>query len=330
MKTHILITAPFTEEAAELLRPYAELRFGGWGVTKRKLTPEEMRQELTGAEIVITELDPVDAGAIAAHPQLKAIGCCRGNPVNVDVTAATAAGLPVLYTPARNAVSVAELTVALMIVAARHVLAASTSLRQGHWGEKGLSPYLAFRGVELNSRTVGLVGLGAVGREVAARLVPFGVQLLVYDPYVPEEIVARFGGQHVELLELCRRSDFISLHCNVTPETRGLLSRECFAAMKPTAYFINTARAAIVDEAALLEALREHRIAGAALDVFSEEPLPPQSPFLSLDNVILTPHIGGATEDVVRHHSFMIAEDVVRFLRGERPRYVFNPEVLAK
>ncbi|MBC7083473.1 MAG: 2-hydroxyacid dehydrogenase [Firmicutes bacterium] len=330
MKPECLITAAFSQEGIELLESLVQIRLGGWGVTRRKLTPEEMISEIGGARIVITELDPVDANVLAAHPNLLVVGCCRGNPVNVDVAAATRLGIPILYTPGRNAVSVAEMTIALMISAARNLLKASSSLMAGQWGVDGLSPYLAFRGIELNSRVVGLVGFGAVGREVAARLVPFGVRLLVYDPYVAQDVLERYGAESVSLEELCQRADFISVHCKVTQETKGLISRKHFDMMKPGAYFINTARAAITDEEALIEALRDRRIAGAALDVFGQEPLDPSSPLLRLDNVTLTPHIGGATHDVVRHHSQIIAEDIIRYLRGERPRYVANPEVLVE
>ena len=179
-------------------------------------------------------------------------------------------------------------------------------------------------------RGQGLVGLGAVGSETAKRLRAFGSRLIAHDPFAPDARFAELGVEPVGLDELVREADIVSLHCPVTRETRGLLSAERIASMKPTALLINTARHALVDGDALLEALRERRIAGAGLDVFKVEPPTRDDPFLALDNVVVTPHIGGATEDVVRHQSRMVAGDVDRVLRGEAPRFCVNPETLAR
>ena len=177
-------------------------------------------------------------------------------------------------------------------------------------------------------RTVGLVGLGAVGQEVARRLVAFAMTVLAHDPPVAADRgnPLRLPPEFVSLAELLQRSDFVSIHTPLTVETRGLIGARELGLMKPSAYLVNTARAAIVDEEALLAALRERRIAGAGLDVYNVEPLPPNSPWLRLDNVVLTPHIGGATSDVVRHQSHMIVADIERWLRGERPLNLVNRE----
>jgi phosphoglycerate dehydrogenase-like enzyme len=190
-----------------------------------------------------------------------------------------------------------------------------------------LKLYTRFTGVELGERTVGLVGLGAVGREVAARLLPFKCRVLAFDPYVatPPPGVTLVG-----IDELLRASDFVSLHAPLTPETTGLLSRQRLGLMKPTAYLVNTARAALTDEDALHDLLRDGRIAGAALDVLVEEPLQPGNRFLALPNVIVTPHIGGATVDVTRHQSDIVVDAMERWLRGERPRWIANPAVLER
>jgi D-3-phosphoglycerate dehydrogenase len=190
-----------------------------------------------------------------------------------------------------------------------------------------LELYKRFTGVELGGMTIGLVGLGAVGREVAARLVPFKARILAYDPYLK---TAPDGVTLTDLDELLARADIVSLHAPVTPETMGLLSAERLAKLKPTAFVVNTARAALTDEDAIFEMLKDGRLAGAALDVLTFEPLQPDNRFFELDNVIVTPHIGGATADVTRHQSDIVVDAIERHLRGERPRWVANPAVYDK
>jgi phosphoglycerate dehydrogenase-like enzyme len=257
------------------------------------------------------------------------IGCCRGDPVNIDLELAARKGIPVFHTPGRNADAVADLTLAFMLALLRHMPAIADTYRGGasriEQASDYLSLYTRFTGRELNDLTVGLVGLGAVGREVAARLGGFRARVLAYDPYVQEPPP---GVSLAELDELLRVSDLVSLHAPVTPETQNLLSRERLALMKPGALFVNTARSALTDENALFEMLEAGRLAGAALDVLAEEPLQPDNRFLALPNVIVTPHIGGATVDVTRHQSEIIVDAIERWLRGERPRWIANPSVL--
>jgi len=280
-----------------------------------------------GADVLIVEADLVHAEVLDAVP-LRMIGVCRGEPVNVDLELATKKGIPVFHTPGRNADAVADLTLCFMLMLARHLPAIEHTYRGG--GARAEQPadylqlYTRFTGVELGGLTVGLVGLGAVGREVAARLRGFRARVLAYDPYaadVPE------GVARVELETLLGESDVVSLHAPVTAETQGMLSAERLALMKPTAVLVNTARAALTDENALYELLRTGRLAGAALDVLSDEPLQPGHRFLGLPNVICTPHIGGATVDVTRHQSDIVVDAIERHLRGERPRWVANPAV---
>ncbi|MGI5839443.1 MAG: 2-hydroxyacid dehydrogenase [bacterium] len=322
------ITAPFTAEGAARIGKYAEIAYGGWGQTQVKQTPEQMAEQVKGADILIVELDPVTAEVIEAGTELKLIGCCRGNPVNVDIRAATDHGIPVLYTPARNAYSVAEMVVCYMIMLARNVEAAVASLRRGEWGTDGESPYLQFRGSELWHRKVGIIGLGAVGRLVAERLRAFDMEVLAFDPYLDPAVAAGIGVKTVDLETLLHSSDFVTVHVNVTPETKGLLGAPEIALMKQTAYLINTSRSAVVSEEAVYRAAAGRMIAGAALDVFDREPINPDNPLLGLPNVLLTPHICGATDDVVAHHSLIMAENVAMYLEGKQPRFVANPEVL--
>jgi autoinducer 2 (AI-2) kinase len=328
-----LITASFDPAARTRLERHMEVVHEDWKVRQSiyfdgAQFAERIRQ--AGADVLIIEADLVHAEVLDACP-LRMIGCCRGDPVNVDLELATQKGIPVFHTPGRNADAVADLTVAFLLLLARHLPAIQETFRgDGARFENAgdfLRLYNRFTGVELGGRTVGLVALGAVGREVAARLRAFKARVLAYDPYVTAPPP---GVELCDLDHLLRQSDFVSLHAPVTPETQGLLSRERLALMKPTAFFVNTARAALTDEDALHEMLVAGRLAGAALDVLTDEPLRPGNRFLALPNVIVTPHIGGATVDVTRHQSEIVVDAIEAWLRGERPRWIANPAVLEK
>ena len=327
------ITASFHPAARARLERHMEVAHEDWRVRQAiyfdgSTFAERIRQ--LGADVLIVEADLVHAEVLESCP-LRMIGCCRGDPVNIDLELATRKGIPVFHTPGRNADAVADLTLAFMLMLARHLPQVAETFQGGGpaFERTGdfLEMYNRFTGVELGGQTVGLVALGAVGREVAARLRAFKARVLAYDPYVrqPPE-----GVELTDLEELLRASDFVSLHAPVTAETQNLVSRERLALMKPSAYFINTARAALTDEDALYEMLVAGRLAGAALDVLHNEPLQGDNRFLSLPNVIVTPHLGGATHDVVRHQSDIVVDAIESYLRGERPRWMANPEVLEK
>ena len=326
-----LITASFDEAAKARLARHMDVVHEDWKVRQSIYFDGNefaARIRAVGADVLIVEADLVREEVLETCA-LRMIGCCRGDPINVDLDLATRKGIPVFHTPGRNADAVADLTVAFLLALARHLVAIQDTYR-GTGGAVGsaadfLKLYTRFTGVELGGRTVGLVGLGAVGREVAARLVPFKARVLAYDPYVRE---APPGVELVELDDLLRTADFVSLHAPVTDETRNLVSRERLALLRPSAYFVNTARAALSDEDALYEMLAAGRLAGAALDVLVDEPLQPGNRFLALPNVLLTPHIGGATVDVTRHQSEIVVDAIERWLAGERPRFLANPAVL--
>jgi phosphoglycerate dehydrogenase-like enzyme len=328
-----LITASFDDAAKARLARHMEVVHEDWKVRQTIYFDGAQfaaRIREVGADVLIIEADLVHAEVLESCP-LRMIGCCRGDPVNVDLELATKKGIPVFHTPGRNADAVADLTLAFLLMLARHLAPIHDTYRQGAERIAGagdfLKMYTRFTGMELGGRTVGLVALGAVGREVAARLVAFKAHVLAYDPYVRE---APPGVELCGIDDLLRRSDFVSLHAPVTDETRNLVSRERLALMKPTAFFVNTARAALADEDALYEMLQAGRLAGAALDVLNDEPLQPGNRFLTLPNVILTPHIGGATVDVTRHQSEIVVDAIERWLRGERPRWIANPAVLPR
>jgi autoinducer 2 (AI-2) kinase len=329
-----LITASFDDAAKARLGRHMEVVHEDWKARQSiwfdgAAFAAHIRD--VGADVLVVEADLVHADVLEGCT-LRMIGCCRGDPVNVDLALATRKGIPVFHAPGRNADAVADLTIAFLLMLARHLPAIHDVFRGGgaeRIGTAGdfLKLYTRFTGIELGGRTVGLVGLGAVGREVAARLAPFRARVLAYDPYVADPPA---GITLCPLDDVLRAADFVSLHAPVTDETRNLVSRERLALMKPSAFFVNTARAALTDEDALYEMLAAGRIAGAALDVLAEEPLQPGNRFLALPNVIVTPHIGGATVDVTRHQSDIVVDAMERWLRGERPRHIANPAVLQR
>ncbi len=324
-----LILAPFHPAALQHLEPKVEVLYESWLETRRLYSPEELGQRLREEKcsILVVEADFVFEEVFEQAHELRFVGVCRGSAKNVDLEAATRHGVLVVNTLARNAVAVAELTLGLMLALARNIPAAHELVKSGRWQDP-VSPYFSLRGVELHGKVAGIVGLGAVGKEVARRLLALGMRVLAFDPFVGAEEMAGLGVEKVELDRLLREADFVTLHCPVSPETIGLLDERGLRLMKSTAYLVNTAGWEVVEEEPLLQTLKERRIAGAAFDVFPTHPVPPQFSLLELDNVVLTPHIGGASDGTVERQSWMMVEEIERFLRGERPLNPLNPQVL--
>jgi D-3-phosphoglycerate dehydrogenase len=323
-----LILAPFHPQALERLRGRVQVTYESWMDTRRLLPPEEMLERIESGDfqIVIIEADFLFDEVFEGTKKLRLAGICRNSVNNIDIDAATEHEVMVVNTPARNAVSVAELTVGLILSLARCIPVAHSMVKSGEWLDP-VGPYITLRGIELAGKTVGIVGLGAIGFEVAKRLRAFDVEILVYDPYVSAKGTAEVEARQVELPGLMKESDFVTIHCPVSPETTGLIGEKEIGLMKPTAYLINTGGWEVVDEKVLLHALGQRRIAGAAFDTYQTHPVSPQSPFLKLDNVVLTPHIGGATDGTVKRYSQMMTEDIERFISGKRPKNLVNPEV---
>jgi D-3-phosphoglycerate dehydrogenase / 2-oxoglutarate reductase len=318
-----LVTAPFRGEGLDKLQRLADVVYDPWIEQQplRMYNAEQLadRVQSEGANVVIVESDSVK-GPVLELP-LAAVGSCRGDPNNVDVATATARGIPVLRAPGRNADGVAELTIALLYAVNRGVVRADRDVREGEIYRDGTIPYQRFRAWQLAGRTAGLVGLGAVGRATRWRLEGLGLRVIVHDPYADDATHS--------LDDLLAEADVVSMHAMVTPETQGMIGAEQFARMKDGAVYLNTARAMLHDTDALVDALRSGKLAGAGLDHFEGEHLPTDHPLQSLPNVVLTPHIGGATYDTESNHSMLIADGLEQLLGGGKPDNLVNPEVLS-
>jgi D-3-phosphoglycerate dehydrogenase len=245
----------------------------------------------TAAGLIVRSATTVDARLLEAAPELKVVGRAGVGVDNIDVAAASERGVAVVNAPGGNTVSAAELTMALLLSVARRVSEADRSMREGRWDRANL------QGVELRGRTLGVVGAGRIGSTVADRCRAFGMRVIVHDPYLSADRLAELRSVVVEMDQLLAEADVITLHVPLTDETRGLIGESALLKMKKGAFLVNLSRGGVVDEAALARALIEGRIAGAGLDVYETEPLPPESPLLSAPNLVLTPHLGASTKE---------------------------------
>lgn len=279
-----------------------------------------LREKIKSAQAIISREDvSIDADLIASARDLRVIGRLGASVSGIDLDAATSRGIIVTHTPGANAIAAAEHTLALMLALSRRLVTAHNSLRDGFW----LLDRKAKQGVQLKSRTLGIVGYGRVGRLVAGYCLALGMEVLAYDPYVGESQRADERVTLVGLRELVARADIVSLHAPPTRETRGLFGSALIGQMKPGAMLINAAHGSLVDDHTLAEAIREGRLAGAAVDVFPEEP-PYNSPLIGMEQVIHTPHIGDNTHEAVQGVSILIATQVLDALRGDDYRNVVN------
>lgn len=306
------------------------------GLAGRVATEEELIAHLRACrpEVAVIEQEPFTRAVVAAAPGLKLVACARATPTNIDLAACREHGVAVSIAPGRNANAVVEMTIGFIICLARFIPQTHYGIRTRRltvppgtpldhkdilWQNPALeqNPYVLYRGMEIEEKTLGLVGFGIIGRMLAPKAAALGMRVISYDPFVAAEDIARHGATKVESLDdLLAASDFVSLHAKPTPENRGMIGREQLGRMKREAYLINMARGTLIDQDALVRALREKVIAGAALDVFNEEPLCHDSPLLDLDNLVMTPHIAGATRDVIRHQSRLVAANVAAYCEG--------------
>ena len=316
----VLVTEPLSSGGLALLRQEFDVD------ERPDLAPAGLADAIAEYDaLIVRSQTKVTAEVFERASRLRVVGRAGIGLDNVDVEAATRAGVMVVNAPQSNILSAAEHTLALLLAQARNIPQADAALRAGRWERR------RFEGVELNGKTLGIVGLGRVGAMVAQRAGAFGMRLVGFDPYVSRDRARALGVELMPNLEaVLVQADFLTVHLPRTPETVGLIGRRELALMKPGAILINTARGALVDQGALAEALRDGRLAGAGLDVYPQEPLPPEAnPFRDLDNVVLTPHAGAVTREANARSRKMPVDNIIAFLEG-RPEHVVNPAVLAR
>jgi D-3-phosphoglycerate dehydrogenase / 2-oxoglutarate reductase len=283
-------------------------------------SPDDVIAQMDGVDVLVVHGAPVTDAVLDASAALKLVCCARGGPVNVDVEAATERGVPLALAPGRNADAVADLTIAFLVMLARGIPRAQRFLEDGgHLKDNWEGA--RFIGSDLRSHALGLVGFGNVGRRVALRARAFGMTVLAYDPYASDTDGAEQLGS---LEELLARADFVSLHARATGENENLFDAARFAQMKAGAYFVNTARESLVDEDALDAALASGHLAGAALDVVRTGAAPGRHRLLRHENVVMTPHLGGATQETLAQGAEMLAEEILRFAAGQPLLHVLN------
>lgn len=311
----VLVTDKLADEAIKLLKE------NGLEVKYEELDHDGILREIENYDaIIVRSRTKVTADIIekGAKGKLKVIGRAGIGVDNIDVNKATELGIKVVNAPTGSTKSVAELAFAHMLALARFIPKADSSMRRGEWLKKQL------RGIELYGKTLGLIGSGNIAQHMARIAKGFGMNVLVYSPHCTDEKAKKMGAKRASLEEVLRESDFVSIHIPHTEETHHLLNKKNLSLMKPTAYLINCARGGIVNEEDLYELLKEGKIAGAALDVFEQEPPSPDNKLLKLENVTLTPHLGANTKEAQIKAGTICAEQVIKALRGEEPDHWVN------
>jgi D-3-phosphoglycerate dehydrogenase / 2-oxoglutarate reductase len=308
-----VLVEEFQADVREWLRQRAEVvAVNPW------IEPERWHHEASRVDAVISRKGRITRDHMAeSRGRLKIIARTGVgvDPSRVDLAAARQFRIWVTNMPGCNAVSVAELVFGQMISLARHTHDANRAVKENRWGD-----YLNYLGTELAGKTLGIIGMGNIGARLALRALAFEMSFVVYDPYIPESHVTALGGRWLSLDELLAESDFVTIHCPLNDETERMIAARELALIKPSAYLINAARGGIIDEQALLEALREKKIAGAALDVIESEPPPNSHPLFKLANVLWTPHLGALTVEASARGEWGAAQEVIRVLEGKRPK----------
>ncbi len=348
MKKRLALCTSIPDKKLDIIKEYCDITIcGELKHGKGNVTEEMTKAECINHEIVVLGDEYAGADTISAWAAsgMKFMGVAKGTPATVDYEAIAKAGLELSYTPGRNRVAVAEFNMGLMIAVARSLTLSCTGLSKGeHTGApvddiynvpdiKNVTfgpldenhPFTDYGiGFELYGKKLGIAGYGAIGREVAVRAMAFGMEALAYDPYCSEEKIAADGAKKVELNTLLTESDMVSVHLPVLPSTIATVNKEWFQKMKSTAYLINTARAAVIDQKDLIEALQNKEIAGAAIDVYWQEPVPANHPLLKMRNVVCTPHMAGLTTDVDSWSGNMMGDEVIAYLKGEPRKYIWK------
>lgn len=322
-----LILAPFSDDQLERLRRRVDVTYESWLDTNTIQDPEALGARLQREDVaaLVVEADFVFEEVFEAAPCLRLVGVCRNALNQVDIERATAHGVAVTHAPGRNTNAVAEMTLGFLLTLARRIPEAHRLVSGGGWRDPSVG-YRTMRGRELAASTVGIIGFGQIGREVARKCVALGAQVLAYDPLVPQREIEALGAETATLAEIAERADFVTLHLPDIDATRRLIDATFLERMRPGAYLVNTSAGNVVDTEALIAALTSGRIAGAALDVFEGHPLPLAHPLMSAPNVLLTPHIGGATAETVARHSRIMADEIERLLDDQPLAHVVNPD----
>lgn len=335
MKYKALVTSEMIKPMLETLSDKIQFEYAGYNLNHDVMPRQELKQRIKDVDILICEYDTIDAEIFDHAENLKLILCCRGGVKTViDLDKAMERGIIVCNNGGRNANAVSDMAIGYMLDLTRNISLTSNLIhnrvittdlktkpdeyRDTVWGLDNNSPFIRFRGRSLNHMTLGLVGCGFTGRLVAEKAKAFGMKVISYDPYidpakVPENVTL------VKFDDLLTEADIISLHCVVTPQTKGMFNKKTFSAMKSGAYFINTARGELVNESDLIDALNSHHLAGAAIDVTVVEPIASDSPLLDAENLIITPHIAGSAYDVQVRGTQMVVDDLNDWLADRKP-----------
>ena len=337
------ICADFSQDGIAMLEAAGHtVRTGGWGFGPDVIDSEQLIREIGGADILIVGYEEVSR-KVLEETSLKAISSIRGGPrANIDVDCATERGIPVFYTIGREALPVADFTFGQLLSITRKIARTDRELRKGLftaadadygsekdviWDMRADGPWQSRKGIEMEGKTIGLIGFGTVGQQVAKRAKGFGMRVLAYDPYMGADIIEAKGAEKAELEDLLKASDIVSFHAKITDSNKGMIGEKEFSMMKDGVYVVNNARAGLMDEDALRAALRAGKLGGLALDVFHQEPIKENDEYFNYDNVVLTPHIAGAGKDVIFLQSVMLVNDIMLFFAGGMPKAIVNPEV---
>lgn len=325
-----LILAPFHEPSLQRLRQRGvHVAYESWLDTNRLQDPDELAARLAAEkiDILVVEADFVFDEVFESAPGLRLVGVCRNALNQVDLESAAAHGVAVVHARGRNTNAVAEHTLGLMLALARRIPRAHHMVSGGGWRDPAAG-YRSMRGREVRGSTVGIIGFGQIGRQAARLCLAFGAGVLACDPFVPEPEILAAAATPATRDEIASRSDFVTVHVADIEGAGAVIDAPFLARMQPTAFVINTSTGSAVDTAALVDALEMGRIAGAALDVFEGQPLPLTSPLLAAPNLLLTPHIGGATDETVERQSAIMADEIERFIAGEPLRYAVTAQQL--
>lgn len=347
-KKKLVLCTQLPEQRRKEIEQYCDITEAGeLKHGKGNVTEEQTRQECRGYEIVVLGDEYAGKDTIQdwADSGMKFIGVAKGTPVTVDNKTIMDNGLQLSYTPGRNRVAVAEFTIGMMIAMARKMTISAEGLRKGDHTSPAKEniydvpdvknvtfgpldenhPFTDYGiGFELYGKKLGIAGFGAIGREVAKRAQAFGMKILAYDPYLSNEAIEASGATACTLDEMLENCDILSVHLPVVESTRNIVNKEWFSKMKPSAYVVNTARAAVIDQKDFVEALQNKTIAGAAIDVYWQEPVPVNHPLLKMNNVVCTPHMAGLTTDVDNWSGEMMATEVLAYLKDEPRQYIWK------